>query len=217
MPGVAWRQFVMRLGALPAPEVEAVFERHGALAVTLGDAGDAPVLEPLPGETPLWRDTQVTALFAAEQDLGPLQQDLRRTFRLDELPPHRIEPLADRVRRGPAAAIPFARMSLLRLQLNGSVRSWEDDAVTELREPDSLYQTHFMVLDRFGDSSTKRAVEALEVSRQSLGDSRHLLPHSVHLYTRAGDRERANEYALRCHATGDEDLQRTCQAYQSRR
>ncbi len=93
---MAWRQFVMQLGALPAPEVEAVLERHGALAVTLSDAGDAPVLEPLPGETPLWRDTQVTALFAQEQDLAPLQQDLRRTFHLDELPPHRIEPLADR-------------------------------------------------------------------------------------------------------------------------
>jgi ribosomal protein L11 methyltransferase len=87
----------MHLGALSAPEVEAVFGRHGALAVTLSNAGDAPVLEPLPGETPLWRDTQVTGLFAEEQDLGALEQDLRRTFQLDSLPPHRIEPLPDRV------------------------------------------------------------------------------------------------------------------------
>lgn len=94
---MAWRQFVMHLGPLSAPAVEAVFERHGALAVTLSDAGDAPVLEPLPGETPLWRDTQVTGLFAEEQDLGALEHDLRRTFRLDALPPHRIEPLPDRV------------------------------------------------------------------------------------------------------------------------
>lgn len=168
---------------------------------------DRPEIRPLP-----WAgDARVEGLLA---EVSQVHQ-LNRTIEQQGI--RAAEPLADRVRRGPAAAIPFARMSLLRLQLNGSVRSWEDDAVTELREPDSLYQTHFMVLDRFGDSSTKRAVEALEVSRQSLGDSRHLLPHSVHLYTRAGDRERANEYALRCHATGDEDLQRTCQAYQSRR
>ena len=97
VPGVAWQQFVMQLGALPAPEVEAVFERHGALAITLSDGGDAPVLEPLPGEAPLWRDTQVTGLFSDGQDLDALQQDLRRTFALGELPPHRVEALPDRV------------------------------------------------------------------------------------------------------------------------
>ena len=87
----------MQLGALPVPEVEAVFERHGALAVTLSDAGDTPVLEPLPGDAPLWRDTQVTGLFSDEQDLDDLQRDLHRTFGLGELPPHRIEELPDRV------------------------------------------------------------------------------------------------------------------------
>ena len=94
---MAWRQFVMQLGALPAPEVEAVFERHGALAITLSDGGDTPVLEPLPGESPLWRDTQVTALFSDGHDLEALQQDLRRTFGPGELPPHRVEALPDRV------------------------------------------------------------------------------------------------------------------------
>ncbi len=87
----------MQLGPLPAREVEAVFERHGALAITLSDAGDAPVLEPLPGETPLWQDTQVTGLFAETLDLSELQHDLLRTFHLGELPPHRIEALPDRV------------------------------------------------------------------------------------------------------------------------
>lgn len=87
----------MQLGALPAPEVEAVLERHGALAVTLSDAGDAPVLEPLPGEAPLWRDTQVTGLFSDTQDLDALQRELRQTFGPGELPPHRVEALPDRV------------------------------------------------------------------------------------------------------------------------
>jgi ribosomal protein L11 methyltransferase len=94
---VAWRQFVMHLGELPAAEVEALFEHHGALAVTLADAGDAPVVEPAPGETPLWQDTQVTGLFPEGHDLAELRRDLCRTFQLVDLPPHRVEHLPDRV------------------------------------------------------------------------------------------------------------------------
>jgi ribosomal protein L11 methyltransferase len=40
----------------------------GALAVTLCDAGDAPVLEPGPGETPLWPAVRVTGLFPGSGD-----------------------------------------------------------------------------------------------------------------------------------------------------
>ncbi len=35
----------------------------GALAVTLGDHRDAPILEPGVGETPLWPEVDLTALF----------------------------------------------------------------------------------------------------------------------------------------------------------
>ena len=40
----------------------------GALAVTLADAGDDPVLEPAPGETPLWPTVSLTALLPAGAD-----------------------------------------------------------------------------------------------------------------------------------------------------
>jgi len=40
----------------------------GALSVTLADAQDVPVLEPGPGETPLWPSVTVTGLFPAELD-----------------------------------------------------------------------------------------------------------------------------------------------------
>lgn len=93
---MAVRQFVMQLGALPAPEVEAVFLRNGAQAITYSDAADAPVLEPAPGETPLWPETTITGLFGADQDLRPLTVDLLSSFRLGELPPHRVETLEDR-------------------------------------------------------------------------------------------------------------------------
>lgn len=53
------------LGALSAPEAEQACLAEGALAVTLCDAVDEPVLEPLPGELKLWRRTRMQALFPA--------------------------------------------------------------------------------------------------------------------------------------------------------
>jgi ribosomal protein L11 methyltransferase len=93
---MSWRQFVMDLESLDADRVEDVFSRHGALAITLRDAGDDPVLEPGPGETPLWSETCITGMFDAEQDLDALQADLRESFRLEELPAWRMETLEDR-------------------------------------------------------------------------------------------------------------------------
>lgn len=91
-----WRQFVMDLGPLPSDAVEAVFARHGAAAVTLSDAGDNPVLEPGPGETPLWTDTRITGLFSPNTDFDALCRDLRQEFELAELPTYRIDELEDR-------------------------------------------------------------------------------------------------------------------------
>ena len=92
-----WQQFSMRLGELPPATVEAVFERHGACSVTLTDAGDHPLLEPAPGETPLWPDTEITGLFDATRNLERLKNDLRSILNMRELPGCRIEPLAERI------------------------------------------------------------------------------------------------------------------------
>lgn len=86
----------MDLGSIEPHVVEEVFERHGACSVTLTDGGDKPVLEPAPGETPLWSDTRITGLFMADADLAALQSDLLTSLALAELPQHRIETLADR-------------------------------------------------------------------------------------------------------------------------
>jgi ribosomal protein L11 methyltransferase len=91
-----WQQFVMDLGPLSPESVEAVFSRHGAHAVTLSDAGDEALLEPRPGETPLWRATRVTGLFSVDADFDALRADLQMTFGIGDLPGHRIEQLADR-------------------------------------------------------------------------------------------------------------------------
>lgn len=91
-----WRQFVMHLDSLEPDRVEAVLAEHGAVSVTLSDAGDDPVLEPAPGEMPLWQSTRITGLFAGDADLDSLPEALRAALGVESLPEHRVVELADR-------------------------------------------------------------------------------------------------------------------------
>jgi ribosomal protein L11 methyltransferase len=91
-----WQQFVMNLETLSPASVEEILIRHGAQSITFSDAGDRPVLEPGPGETPLWARTRITGLFEPGADMAGLLADLQTTLELDELPEHRLETLADR-------------------------------------------------------------------------------------------------------------------------
>jgi ribosomal protein L11 methyltransferase len=61
-------QLTMDIGRRdPAPYEDALFEL-GAVSITLEDAADDPVLEPAPGETPLWPTIVIKALFDAGTD-----------------------------------------------------------------------------------------------------------------------------------------------------
>ena len=86
----------MDLDSLDPAIVEEAFARLGACSVTLSDAGDDPVLEPGPGETPLWSNTRVTGLFSGEADLDAFRGALAAELGIEQLPTHHIEELADR-------------------------------------------------------------------------------------------------------------------------
>ena len=86
----------MHLGSLDPDRVESALMASGALSVTFTDAADNPVLEPAPGETPLWVDTLVTALFDESADLAAVEHALKQALEIGALPTHRIEVLADR-------------------------------------------------------------------------------------------------------------------------
>jgi len=58
-----WLQISVPVDRALAERTAEEIEALGAAAVTLEDAGEAPVLEPAPGETPLWPTVVVTALF----------------------------------------------------------------------------------------------------------------------------------------------------------
>lgn len=57
------QQLVIALGDRDAGTAQDACFDCGALAVTLADAADDPVLEPAPGETPLWPTVRLTALL----------------------------------------------------------------------------------------------------------------------------------------------------------
>jgi ribosomal protein L11 methyltransferase len=90
----AWLQVELTAPAAEAPALEAAMTAAGALAVTLGDAGDAPVLEPAPGEAPLWPVTVVTGLFPGDQDPAELEARLVGAAP-GPLPPLVLRPLAE--------------------------------------------------------------------------------------------------------------------------
>lgn len=92
---MSWRQFVMNLESLDPHIAERALEKLGAQSITLSDAGDDPVLEPGPGETPLWQSTRVTALFAGDTDINQVRMDLRQELDIAELPANYDESLAD--------------------------------------------------------------------------------------------------------------------------
>ena len=56
--------------------VEEILNACGAASVTMTDAADVPVLEPLPGETPLWPATITRGLFLSDTDLEPVRAAL---------------------------------------------------------------------------------------------------------------------------------------------
>jgi len=58
-----YHQLVVDLAGADLDRAEAACLEFGAIAVSLGDAGDAPVLEPGPGETPLWPSVRLRGLF----------------------------------------------------------------------------------------------------------------------------------------------------------
>lgn len=74
---------------------EEVLSASGAQAVSLADAADDPVLEPGPGETPLWAETVAIGLFAENVALEPVIAALREQLPDGGSAPISIEHLKD--------------------------------------------------------------------------------------------------------------------------
>ncbi len=77
---MSWIQTHLVVDKSRAPLIELLFENLGALSITLGDAGDEPMLEPGPGETPLWSATRVTGLFSGDTDTDQLRSRINQAL-----------------------------------------------------------------------------------------------------------------------------------------
>lgn len=80
---MGWIQTHLTVDKTQTPLLELLLENLGALAITLGDAGDEPMLEPAPGETPLWQATRVTGLFSGDTDPDTLRSDFEQALKRD--------------------------------------------------------------------------------------------------------------------------------------
>jgi ribosomal protein L11 methyltransferase len=80
---MAWWQFSLNCEASELEQVENLMMGLGALSISLSDAGDEPIYEPLPGDNPVWQESIVAATFDGARDHEFLYQQLT-----SELPDH---------------------------------------------------------------------------------------------------------------------------------
>lgn len=95
-----WLQIKIKTTPEHAEQYEDLLLAAGCAAVTYQDSEDQPIFEPDLGTTPLWNNTNVTGLFAAEHDLEEtlelLNEAQRRIFNSDSLTQFKAEILEDK-------------------------------------------------------------------------------------------------------------------------
>ncbi len=91
---MAWVQFICHTSPDKAESLSEALSECGAAAVTFEDDADQPIYEPDLGETPLWADTRLTALFDAENSEQSVLDMLASM--LPEVPRFRVEAVEDK-------------------------------------------------------------------------------------------------------------------------
>ena len=82
---VKWLQIHITVDQAQVDFTETLLESLGAVSVTLDDAENQDLLEPLPGETPLWNKVIVTGIYAQEEG-EEIDVDSIVTFAKTQLP-----------------------------------------------------------------------------------------------------------------------------------
>ncbi|MBD1557445.1 50S ribosomal protein L11 methyltransferase [Vibrio sp. S9_S30] len=92
-----WIQIKLNASDKNAEQIgDMLMEDTGALSVTFLDAKDTPVFEPLPGETRLWGETDVVALYDAEVDTKTVLSQITASGLLEDGFAHKVEQLEDK-------------------------------------------------------------------------------------------------------------------------
>ena len=82
---MAWWQLSVQCSADELEVTEDCLLKLGAVSITMCDARDEPIYEPLPGDTPVWQHSIVTGMFEQGQSLEELYDQL-----LNLLPDHQV-------------------------------------------------------------------------------------------------------------------------------
>jgi ribosomal protein L11 methyltransferase len=93
---MAWIQIRLNSTNEKAEKISDFLEEIGSVSVTFMDSQDTPIFEPLPGETRLWGNTDVIALFDAETDMSEIVSLLKQAHHLDENTAYKIEQIEDK-------------------------------------------------------------------------------------------------------------------------
>lgn len=75
---MSWLQLHLTVDKIHTTQVELLLEELGALSISIDDAADEPLLEPAPGESPLWRKNRVSGLFSDMADQNQLENSVRQ-------------------------------------------------------------------------------------------------------------------------------------------
>ncbi|MDH5435276.1 MAG: 50S ribosomal protein L11 methyltransferase [Gammaproteobacteria bacterium] len=89
-----WLQLKLSTASEKTESLSDLLTQAGALAVTLHDAGDTPLLEPGPGETPIWPETIIIGLFEADCNMDHVLQLIKNSEGNDLQ--YQLEPLEDK-------------------------------------------------------------------------------------------------------------------------
>lgn len=92
---MAWQQLQVKANSENAELISDILLGLGSIAITLLDAKDQPLLEPGPGEMPLWDEAWVSALFTKDTNIETLLIQLQTILANSNLE-YRVIPLADK-------------------------------------------------------------------------------------------------------------------------
>lgn len=118
------------------------FNLAGAVAVTLYDAKDDPLFEPLPNTTPLWPETTLVGLFDADADIVSVKKCLKTHLDNQTFQTLKIDPLEEKdwIRAGIAEWQPMRFGKKLMI-----CRSWSENldptAITLMLDPGLAFGT----------------------------------------------------------------------------
>ncbi|MDQ7017323.1 MAG: 50S ribosomal protein L11 methyltransferase [Gammaproteobacteria bacterium] len=93
---MAWLQIALELEKQQLEQHEDALLNAGALSVTYTDAADQPLLEPAPGETPIWQQVRLLGLFNDDTLPERILLQLCVELNLARPPAHQFELLEDR-------------------------------------------------------------------------------------------------------------------------